>query len=71
MTDVIDKAQEQQELTLRAQLSAQVGKSRQAGPSRHTCEECDEPIPEQRRRFLPGVALCVDCATRQEQRNRR
>lgn len=71
MTDVIDKAQEQQELALRAQLSAQVGKSRQAGPSRHTCEECDEPIPEQRRRSLQGVALCVDCATRQEQRNRR
>ena len=31
------------------------------GESRAFCEECDEPIPEARRRALPGVRLCVAC----------
>ena len=31
------------------------------GPSLQRCEECDEPIPEARRRALPGVRLCVPC----------
>lgn len=26
-----------------------------------TCIDCDEPIPEARRRAIPGVQLCVDC----------
>lgn len=29
--------------------------------SARTCIDCDEPIPEARRRALPGVQLCVDC----------
>lgn len=31
------------------------------GPSRTTCEECGEAIPEARRTALPGVRLCVPC----------
>lgn len=31
------------------------------GPGRECCEECDAPIPEARRRALPGVRLCVAC----------
>ncbi|WP_300717947.1 DksA/TraR family C4-type zinc finger protein [uncultured Desulfovibrio sp.] len=31
------------------------------GESRAFCEECGEPIPEARRRALPGVRLCLDC----------
>jgi len=31
------------------------------GPSRARCEECDAPIPEARRRAVPGVRLCVTC----------
>ena len=31
------------------------------GPGRSDCEECGEPIPEARRRALPGVRLCVAC----------
>ncbi|GAB2656414.1 DksA/TraR family C4-type zinc finger protein [Arenimonas aestuarii] len=31
------------------------------GPSLQRCEDCDEPIPEARRRALPGVRLCVPC----------
>ena len=25
------------------------------------CEECDTPIPDARRRAVPGVRLCVGC----------
>ena len=32
-----------------------------SGPGRQTCEECEAPIPEPRRRAVPGVRLCVDC----------
>ncbi|HBK47210.1 MAG TPA: DksA/TraR family C4-type zinc finger protein [Xanthomonadaceae bacterium] len=31
------------------------------GPGLERCEECDAPIPEARRRAVPGVRLCVDC----------
>jgi len=31
------------------------------GASRETCEDCGEPIPEARRRAVPGVRLCVSC----------
>lgn len=31
------------------------------GESLHHCEECDAPIPEARRKALPGVRLCVNC----------
>ena len=32
-----------------------------SGPSLSRCEDCDAPIPEARRRALPGVRLCVPC----------
>ena len=31
------------------------------GPGRMHCEECDAPIPEARRKAVPGVRLCVAC----------
>lgn len=31
------------------------------GPSLARCEECDAPIPEARRKAVPGVRLCVSC----------
>ncbi len=37
------------------------------GESLRECEECGEPIPEPRRRALPGVRLCVAC---QEERDK-
>ncbi|MDR6990996.1 DksA/TraR family C4-type zinc finger protein [Luteimonas sp. 3794] len=32
-----------------------------SGPGLTHCEECDAPIPEARRRAVPGVRLCVEC----------
>ncbi|HVT33697.1 MAG TPA: DksA/TraR family C4-type zinc finger protein [Rhodanobacteraceae bacterium] len=32
-----------------------------SGQSRSHCEECESPIPEARRKAVPGVRLCVAC----------
>ncbi|KAF1710037.1 hypothetical protein CSC70_10235 [Pseudoxanthomonas kalamensis DSM 18571] len=40
----------------------QRARSRMArGPGLSRCEECDAPIPEARRKAVPGVRLCVAC----------
>jgi len=31
------------------------------GPGSERCEDCEEPIPEARRKAMPGVRLCVAC----------
>ncbi|KJV35187.1 DksA/TraR family C4-type zinc finger protein [Luteibacter yeojuensis] len=31
------------------------------GPGLTHCEECEQPIPEARRKAVPGVRLCVAC----------
>ena len=31
------------------------------GESARECDECGEPIPEKRRKAIPGVRTCVDC----------
>lgn len=33
------------------------------GESRTDCEDCGAPIPEARRRAVPGVRRCVPCQT--------
>ena len=33
------------------------------------CEECDERIPEARRRAVPGVRRCINCQTEHDQRH--
>lgn len=38
-----------------------------SGPGRERCEHCDEPIPEARRRAMPGVRLCVTCQQASDQ----
>ncbi|MCF8080916.1 MAG: DksA/TraR family C4-type zinc finger protein [Desulfobacterales bacterium] len=30
------------------------------------CEQCEEPIPEARRKAVPGVRLCVGCQAKAE-----
>jgi phage/conjugal plasmid C-4 type zinc finger TraR family protein len=32
------------------------------------CAECEEEIPEARRRAIPGVKLCVDCQSARDSR---
>lgn len=35
------------------------------------CIDCDEPIPEERRRAKPGCLRCTTCQTEHELNNRR
>ncbi|MEA5445692.1 DksA/TraR family C4-type zinc finger protein [Gammaproteobacteria bacterium AB-CW1] len=37
------------------------------GESLSECEECEAPIPEARRRALPGVRLCVPCQSERDE----
>lgn len=39
------------------------------GESLHECEECGEPIPEARRKAIPGVRLCVNCQQQKDLHN--
>jgi phage/conjugal plasmid C-4 type zinc finger TraR family protein len=45
-------------------------KSRRApvGDSLTHCAECEDPIPEARRQAVPGVKLCIDCASERDAR---
>ena len=36
------------------------------GPSLTHCEDCEEPIPEARRKAVPGVRRCVSCQAEQD-----
>ena len=36
------------------------------GPGLERCEECDAPIPEARRKAVPGVRLCIGCQEAQD-----
>ena len=50
-----------------ARLKARCGP---VGESLTHCAECDEPIPEARRRAVPGVKLCLDCQQERDGRGR-
>lgn len=38
------------------------------GESLEVCEECGDPIPEARRKAIPGVRLCVVCQGEQDKK---
>ena len=39
-----------------------------AGESASECDECGEPIPQARRRALPGVRTCIACQSVRDRR---
>ncbi|TDT41684.1 TraR/DksA family transcriptional regulator [Halospina denitrificans] len=39
------------------------------GESAVNCEECDRPIPEERRKAIPGIQLCVACQSALEKQD--
>ncbi|MDX1557526.1 MAG: DksA/TraR family C4-type zinc finger protein, partial [Marinobacter sp.] len=36
------------------------------GESAEECDECGAPIPEARRKAIPGVRFCIDCQSAHE-----
>jgi phage/conjugal plasmid C-4 type zinc finger TraR family protein len=70
MTDDIDRAAEREQELRDDALRDQARRAGLAGKtvadSAAECEDCGEPIPDGRRRAVPGVRLCVACKTRKE-----
>ncbi|HBQ1909094.1 TPA: TraR/DksA family transcriptional regulator [Klebsiella pneumoniae] len=59
MADSMDIAQQREQAERERLINN--ARSHIAAPSRFTCEECEAPIPEERRIAIKGVALCVTC----------
>ena len=74
MTDIFDRASEHEEVDRADALAAQARRAGLAGKtvadSALDCRICDDPIPEECRRFLPGVQTCVHCQADLEQASR-
>ncbi|CTQ32215.1 DksA/TraR family C4-type zinc finger protein [Jannaschia rubra] len=59
---------EQIEASINDELARLKARRAPVGESLTHCAECEEPIPEARRRALPGVKLCIDCVTERDRR---
>ncbi|MCI2393088.1 DksA/TraR family C4-type zinc finger protein [Aliiroseovarius sediminis] len=53
--------QEQIDASVQDELARLRANQAPAGESRTHCAECEEEIPEARRKAIPGVKLCIDC----------
>lgn len=65
MPDLFDEAQEVEAM----QREQALARSRWRGTAAYSlaeCARCGHEIPEARRRLLPGVRTCVDCAAELE-----
>lgn len=69
MADIIDNASTLEDLHREAALS--MHRLNHSAASATHCEECDEELPEARRKAYPGCTMCVDCQADAEKRNRR
>ncbi|KMW58143.1 Zinc-finger containing protein [Candidatus Rhodobacter oscarellae] len=58
--------EEQIEASIQDELKRMQAGKQPVGESLTHCAECEEPIPEARRKARPGVKLCIDC---QEERD--
>ena len=57
---------EQIEASISDELARMKARKVPVGESLTHCAECDEPIPEKRREAIPGVKLCVECASERD-----
>lgn len=67
MADIADKASELTEMQLQISLAKHKPMQSDWRLSATECEDCYEAIPLPRRKALPGVQLCIDCAAYAEQ----
>jgi phage/conjugal plasmid C-4 type zinc finger TraR family protein len=64
MADDADIAQEREQTIIAAALANRG--QQYSGESEFFCVECDAVIPHKRREMLPGVDVCVRCASARE-----
>lgn len=60
MPDEMDQVQGLNERFQRQALADAIRKDNPL-PSRFDCLDCEEPIPEARRKAVPGCQRCIDC----------
>ncbi|MEL7462589.1 MAG: DksA/TraR family C4-type zinc finger protein [Pseudomonadota bacterium] len=60
--------QEQIEASIEDELNRMKAGRAPVGDSLSECAECGEEIPEARRRAIPGVKLCIECASERDVR---
>ena len=68
MADDVDIAQEREQTIIDSALANRP--QQYSGESEHYCIECDAVIPNQRREALPGVDVCIRCASARELLNK-
>ena len=61
---------EQIEASIQDELARLKARAQPVDESLTECAECGEPIPEARRRALPGVKLCIECQNARDHRFR-
>ncbi len=59
---------EQIEASIKDELRRMKARRVPRGDSLTNCAECEEPIPEARRRAIPGVKLCIECQKERDAR---
>ena len=59
---------EQIEASINDELARLKARKAPVGESLKLCADCEEEIPEARRRAIPGVKLCIDCASERDGR---
>ena len=59
---------EQIEASINDELARLKARRQPKGDSLPHCAECEEPIPEARRQAIPGVKICIDCASDRDAR---
>ncbi|MCA0869671.1 DksA/TraR family C4-type zinc finger protein [Seohaeicola saemankumensis] len=52
---------EQIDASIQDELARMKTRRAPQGDSLTHCADCEEPIPEARRRAIPGVKLCIEC----------
>ncbi|MFS4582417.1 DksA/TraR family C4-type zinc finger protein [Phaeobacter sp. C3_T13_0] len=52
---------EQIEASISDELARLKSRATPVGESLTHCADCDEPIPEARRKAIPSIKLCIDC----------
>lgn len=60
---------EQIEASISDELARLKARAQPKGESLTHCADCEERIPEARRTAIPGVKLCIDCASDLQARN--
>ena len=59
---------EQIEASIAEELERMKARRAPVGESLTECADCGEEIPEKRRLAIPGVKLCIDCASERDGR---